>query len=71
MKIDMSAAAVTRRLETASRLRRLCLALADSSAARDIAKKHPHNHTVQRTMRAIGRLHEHNQDNPTTKQHTP
>ncbi|MBN2432281.1 MAG: hypothetical protein JXQ27_12465 [Acidobacteria bacterium] len=45
--------AVIRRLETVSRLRRLCLAPTDSDAAREIAEKHALNKTVQRTMRAL------------------
>lgn len=55
MKIDMSRQAVTLRLKQASELRRTCLALANSSAARDIRKKYTANKLVQRTSRALGR----------------
>ncbi|MCX7014128.1 MAG: hypothetical protein NTW86_16530 [Candidatus Sumerlaeota bacterium] len=52
MKIDMSAKAVTLRLKQANELRRLCLALANSSAGRKIRKEHPENDVVRRTSRA-------------------
>lgn len=39
MKIDMSPEAITQRLKTAAELRRLCLALADSSAGREVRRK--------------------------------
>ena len=41
MKIDMSPEAVRARLEQVGSLRKLCLSLARSSAAREIAAKHP------------------------------
>ncbi len=55
MKIDMSPSAVTLRLKQLNQLRRACLALADSSAARRIRKKHAANRLVQRTSHALGR----------------
>lgn len=55
MKIDMSKEAITQRLKTAEQLRRLCLALARSSAGHDIRQKFPDNETVQRTARALGK----------------
>ena len=55
MKIDMSSAAVARRLRQVSQLRRLCLSLARSSAGRDIARRFPANQAVQRTSQALGR----------------
>ena len=55
VKIDMSPAAVTRRLRQVDDLRRLCLALADSSAGRQMRARCRDNPQVQRTSRAIGR----------------
>lgn len=55
MKIDMDSAAVGRRLRQVSKLRRLCLSLASSSAGRDIARRFPANKAVQRTSQALGR----------------
>jgi len=55
MKIDMGPDAVRRRLEQVESLRKLCLSLARSSVAREIALKHPANETVRRTARALGR----------------
>jgi hypothetical protein len=55
MKIDMSPAAVGARLDQVEALRRLCLSLARSSAAREVAKKHPDNESVRRTLAALGR----------------
>ena len=55
MKIDLSPEAVCRRLEQVESLRRLCLSLARSSAAREIAVKHPANEKVRRTAQALGR----------------
>ena len=55
MKIDMSPEAVHRRLEQVESLRRLCLSLARSSIAREIAVKHPVNEKVRRTASALGR----------------
>jgi hypothetical protein len=55
MKIDMSSKAVLRRLEQVEALRRLCLSLARSGAAREIAVKHPDNEKVRRTAQALGR----------------
>lgn len=53
MKIDMSPEAVTRRLKTAAELRRLCLALADSSAGREIRGKFHDEPQVRRTDEAL------------------
>jgi hypothetical protein len=55
MKIDMSPSAVTLRLKQVNQLRRACLALANSSAARKIRKKYAANQLVQRTSQALGR----------------
>lgn len=55
MKIDMSPAAVTRRLKQASELRRLCLSLASSSAGKKILEEFPENETVKRTSQALGK----------------
>jgi len=55
MKIDMSPDAVRRRLEQVESLRKFCLSLARSSAARAIAVKHPANEKVRRTALALGR----------------
>ena len=55
MKIDMSPSAVTLRLKQVNQLRRTCLALANSSAARRIRKKYAANQLVQRTSHALGR----------------
>ena len=55
MKIDMSPEAVRARLEQVGSLRKLCLSLARSSAAREIAAKHPANEKERRTTQAIGR----------------
>jgi hypothetical protein len=55
MKIDLSPEAVRRRLEQVESLRRLCLSLARSSVAREIAVKHPTNEKVRRTAQALGR----------------
>jgi hypothetical protein len=55
MKVDMSPAAVGRRLEQVEALRKLCLSLACSSVSREIALKHPANERVRRTARALGR----------------
>ena len=54
MKIDLSQEAVHRRLERVESLRRLCLSLARSSVAREIAVKHPTNEKVRRTAQALG-----------------
>jgi len=54
MKIDMSGEAVRRRLEQVESLRKLCLSLARSSVAREIALKHPANEKVRRTVQALG-----------------
>ena len=54
MKIDMTPAAVTRRLKQAAELRRACLSLARSSAGREVLKRHPGNRTVLRTIKALG-----------------
>ena len=55
MKIDMSPRAVTLRLKQVNQLRRTCLALADSSAARRIRIKYAANKMVRRTSLALGR----------------
>jgi hypothetical protein len=55
MKIDLSPEAVGRRLEQVESLRKLCLSLARSSAAREIAARHPDNEKVRRTAQALGR----------------
>jgi len=54
MKIDMSPSAVTLRLKQVNQLRRACLALANSSAARKIRKEYAANRLVQRTSLALG-----------------
>lgn len=54
-QIDMSVAAVTKRLQQVDQLRRLCLSLADSSAGKDIRNRFRANELVQRTSRALGR----------------
>lgn len=54
MKIDMSPQAVTLRLKHVDQLRRTCLALANSSAARKIRRKFKANKQVQRTTHALG-----------------
>jgi len=55
MKIDMNAAAISRRLKQASELRRMCLSLARSSACLDAYRRHPANKSVQRTAAALGK----------------
>lgn len=55
MRIDLGPETVRHRLEQVESLRRLCLSLARSSAAREIAVKHPANEKVRRTTRALGR----------------
>jgi len=55
LRIDMSAAVVTRRLRQVEELRRLCLALANSSEGRRIRAKHGANTIVKRTSDALGR----------------
>jgi len=54
IKIDLSPAAVGRRLRQVRDLRRLCLSLAKSSAGRDIARKFSANPAVRRTSQALG-----------------
>ena len=54
MEIDMSPEAVAKRLRLVNELRRVCLSLANSSAGREIMKKHSKNKTVQRTVSALG-----------------
>lgn len=54
MKIDMSPAAVTRRLRLVDELRELCLSLANTSIGRGIREKHPDNPVVRRTAQALG-----------------
>ena len=54
MKIDMSKQAVTNRLKTVNELRKVCLSLANSSAAKEIRKRFPDHKAVQRTSDAIG-----------------
>ena len=54
MKIDMSANAITKRLNIVNQLRRTCLSLADSSAGKRIRKQFSANKTVQRTSRVLG-----------------
>ena len=54
MKIDLSPSAVRARLEQVESLRRLCLSLARSSAARAVAARHPDNEKVRRTAAALG-----------------
>lgn len=55
MKIDMSPAAVAKRLKLVNELRKVCLSLANSSAGREIMKRNPKNKTVRRTAQALGR----------------
>jgi hypothetical protein len=55
MRIDMSPAAIARRLNQVRALRQLCLSLARSSAGRSVLEKNPANHKVQRTSLALGR----------------
>ena len=55
MKIDLSPAAIAKRLKLVNELRRTCLSLANSSAGNKILKKHSKNNSVQRTLRALGR----------------
>jgi len=55
MKVDMSPAAVGRRLEQVESPRKLCLSLACSSVSREIVLKHPDNERVRRTVQALGR----------------
>jgi len=55
MKIDMSPAAVGRRLEQVESPRKLCRSLARSSAAREITVRHPGNEKMRRTALALGR----------------
>jgi hypothetical protein len=55
MKIDMSPAAVSARLEQVESLRRLCLSLARTAEAREIVARHPENEKVRRTVAALGR----------------
>ena len=55
MKIDLSPEAVSVRLRQVEALRRLCLSLARSSAAREIMTKHPSNEALRRTAAALGR----------------
>jgi len=55
MKIDMNPAAISLRLRQASRLRRVCLTLAKSSAGVRIRRRSAANKTVQRTSIALGR----------------
>lgn len=55
MKIDMKPAAVTLRLKQVSQLRQICLALAQSTGAREILRRRGGNETVRRTSRAFGR----------------
>jgi len=54
MKIDMSPRAITLRLKQVSQLRRVCLSLANCSAAWKIRKKYATNKLVQRTSQALG-----------------
>lgn len=54
MKMDMSSDAITRRLKTVDRLRKLCLSLANSSAGKKVREEHPENEVVRRTARALG-----------------
>jgi hypothetical protein len=55
MTIDMSPAAIEKRLKLVNELRRVCLSLANSSAGNEILKKNSTNKSVQRTLRALGR----------------
>lgn len=54
LRIDMSPAAVTRRVRLVDQLRRLCLSLADTSAGKDIRKRFGANKLVQRTSQNLG-----------------
>jgi len=54
-KIEMTPAAVTRRLRQAEQLTHLCLSLAESSAGRDVRNRFQANRMVQRISRALGR----------------
>lgn len=54
MKIDMGSQAITLRLKQASELRRLCLALADSSIGRNVRRNFSENPQVRRTSLALG-----------------
>lgn len=54
-RIDMTAEAVTRRLQQVEEIRRLCLALVDRSAGRKTRAKHGANAIVKRTPDALGR----------------
>ena len=54
MKVDMSPAAVTRRLYQVDELRRLCLSLSLSSVGRQVAKECSNNPIVKRTAMALG-----------------
>lgn len=55
MKIEMSPAAVTRRLRQVEQLTQLCLSLAESSAGKEVRSKFQANRAVQRTSLALGR----------------
>jgi hypothetical protein len=54
-KIEMTPAAITRRLRQVEELTRLCLSLAESSAGREVRARCRSNEQVQRISRAIGR----------------
>jgi hypothetical protein len=54
LKIDMSPAAIEKRLKLVNELRKACLSLANSSAGIKILKKNSKNKSVQRTLLAIG-----------------
>lgn len=58
MKIDMSREAVTNRLKAVEQLRKLCLALANSSAGKQVKARFPDNESVQKTTRALGNQHD-------------
>lgn len=53
MKVDMSPPAVTARLREVEALRRICLSLARAGVAQDVARKHPGNERVARTVAAL------------------
>jgi hypothetical protein len=55
MKIDMSAKAITNRLDIANQLRKACLSLANSSAGKRIREQFSSNKSVRRTSHALGR----------------
>ena len=55
LRIDMSAPAVTKRLQQVDALRRACLTLADSGLGRDVRTRFKANKLVQRTSHALGR----------------